>query len=418
MPDRGKSGLWVRFLLVFVSLAATVVAGDQLLAPRLLPPPGYYVKPPGQVWVAELGQGVLPGVNGTATCRFTADGIRADPFDEADRYRILCIGGSTTECAALDTGEAWPQLLQDRLRAAAPSLHAWVGNAGGSGLNTRQHILIEEHVVPRLPRVDAVVQLAGINDLMMRIGRDGDYEPLTPEQILTDGASLDRAFSARPGKGYDLPWYKRTNTWLVLREAKRKWQARKLAPGLAKVTRYDYAGQRARLQERRRTVMTARTKLPDLTSSLAEYERNLRYIIGQTRRQGVRLIFMTQPTVWRSNLTADEKYNLIFAQIGRDPFLATEYYAPEALAEGIAQYNAVMLRVAAETGTECLDLASLIPKDQTSFYDDCHFNEPGARKVADALAAYLLRKPPFDRAATSASSAATVARGSGPDSTR
>ncbi|KIX12937.1 hypothetical protein X474_16690 [Dethiosulfatarculus sandiegensis] len=26
----------------------------------------------------------------------------------------------------------------------------------------------------------------------------------------------------------------------------------------------------------------------------------------------------------------------------------------------------------------CLDLAELLPKDTTVFYDDCHFNEGGA----------------------------------------
>jgi len=383
-----ESGLVVKglryLLLGAVGLGLGVACCEWVLAPRLLPPPGYFVKPPGEVWRAELGQGVLPGVDGPAELRFTAEGIRADPDDPADRYRILCIGGSTTECAVLDTDEAWPHLVQDRLRAAAPALHAWVGNAGGSGLNTRQHIAIFKHVVPRL-RCDAVIHLVGINDLMRRIANDAPYVSLTPEQILTDGESLDRAFAVHPTKGYLDPWYKRTNIWRVARIVKRTIRELGQAPELARMTRYDYATQRARLQERRRTKMTARTAMPDLTESLAEFERNLRYLIDQSRQQGCRLIFMTQPTLWSDSPSDEIRSHLSFAQIGRDPFLATEYYAPEALAEGIARYNAVTLRVAGELGVECIDLASIIPKDLTSFYDDCHFNEPGARASAAAI---------------------------------
>jgi len=261
----------------------------------------------------------------------------------------------------LDTDEAWPHLVQDRLRAAAPALHAWVGNAGGSGLNTRQHIAIFKHVVPRL-RCDAVIHLVGINDLMRRIANDAPYVSLTPEQILTDGESLDRAFAVHPTKGYLDPWYKRTNIWRVARIVKRTIRELGQAPELARMTRYDYATQRARLQERRRTKMTARTAMPDLTESLAEFERNLRYLIDQSRQQGCRLIFMTQPTLWSDSPSDEIRSHLSFAQIGRDPFLATEYYAPEALAEGIARYNAVTLRVAGELGVECIDLASIIPK--------------------------------------------------------
>jgi hypothetical protein len=40
-------------------------------------------------------------------------------------------------------------------------------------------------------------------------------------------------------------------------------------------------------------------------------------------------------------------------------------------------------------------MAARIPKDTTAFFDDCHFNEAGARMVAENLTEYLLATAPF-----------------------
>jgi len=40
-----------------------------------------------------------------------------------------------------------------------------------------------------------------------------------------------------------------------------------------------------------------------------------------------------------------------------------------------------------------LDLASLLQKDTTVFYDDVHFNESGAEKVSNIIAQYFFNSP-------------------------
>ena len=45
---------------------------------------------------------------------------------------------------------------------------------------------------------------------------------------------------------------------------------------------------------------------------------------------------------------------------------------------------------------ECIDLAPVLPGDTTLFYDDVHFNESGAEKVAEVLAQYILYRPPLN----------------------
>jgi hypothetical protein len=51
--------------------------------------------------------------------------------------------------------------------------------------------------------------------------------------------------------------------------------------------------------------------------------------------------------------------------------------------------------VCRERGLECVDLAAKLPRDTSVFYDDCHFNESGARRVAEVLAEHLLGRAPF-----------------------
>ena len=416
MVTERRSARQAAWWLVCLGTGLGLALGEWVLAPRLLPPEGYYVQPPGQTWVSELGDGVLPGVHGTARCVFTSEGIRADPYSPRDRVRILCIGGSTTECSVLDTNEAWPHLLQDRLRAAVPQRRAWVGNAGRSGLNSRHHIQVMEHVVPQLPSCDMVIHLIGFNDLTYRLGKAEDFVPLRPAEILADRPTMDKAFRFYPGMDSDRAWYQRTNAWRLARRVKQAVVERRKAPELARMTRYDYQTRRQRLLERRRQ-MTVLQQLPDLQPALAEYQRNLRCLIGQARQQGVRILFLTQPALWHARMTAAEQDLCTFGVVGGDPFTATDRYAVSALAAGMARYNDATRRVCAEEQVECLDLASLIPKDLDSFYDDCHFNEPGAAKVAAAVADYLLAQPPFAETASD-SSTSTAARGSEPVSRR
>lgn len=103
---------------------------------------------------------------------------------------------------------------------------------------------------------------------------------------------------------------------------------------------------------------------------------------------------MTQPAMWRADLT-EPLLNLLWMggvgdfQTGK----GHEYYTPAALASALDSYNATLLEVCRQTSVECIDLAAMLPKDETTFYDDVHFNETGSRRVAQVVADYLLRQP-------------------------
>lgn len=58
-------------------------------------------------------------------------------------------------------------------------------------------------------------------------------------------------------------------------------------------------------------------------------------------------------------------------------------------------YNETLLDVCRRGRLECFDLASAVPKESSTFFDDFHFTEKGACIVAWVLVDYLHSTPPF-----------------------
>jgi hypothetical protein len=133
-----------------------------------------------------------------------------------------------------------------------------------------------------------------------------------------------------------------------------------------------------------------------LAPALAEYRRNLERVVGLTRGRGVRLILLTEPVLWHEGLAAEDRALLWMG--GNGDFMrrpVDEYYSIGALARGMASYNEVTSSLARDEHVESLDLAAMLPRTREAFYDDCHFNENGARQLAELVAAYLASRPPW-----------------------
>jgi lysophospholipase L1-like esterase len=122
---------------------------------------------------------------------------------------------------------------------------------------------------------------------------------------------------------------------------------------------------------------------PDLSACLAQFERELNELVDACGARGVRLVLTTQPTLWRAGLhDADATLLWFGAQAGG------HYLSIERLREGMDRYNEVVRRVCAKRGTPLVDLAEL-NGNPAMFYDDCHFTELGAERVAEAVAGWF-----------------------------
>ena len=373
-PPRKLTRLAQRGALALVSGLLALALGEAVL--RFLSRDAFYVWPPHLHQELHPTPDIMPGVSGTSRFVINSLGLRGDELSKDRDVRILTLGGSTTECLYLDQTEAWPHLLQEKLGP-----RVWVGNAGKSGLNTRHHRVQAEKLLDELPRMDAVIVLTGVNDLSVRLSQDTAWAPVDFTSPEAESRVMQEAFLVLPPRFTEGAFYKRT----ALHQALRKLGRRLRAGGATQ----DASGEIYQVWRRnRREAPVVRERLPDLGPALAEYADNLRAIARAAARHGAKIVFVTQPAMWRNDLPADLQRLLWMGGTGRfQKEAGHEYYSVSALAAGMDAYNRTLLATCREVpGAICVDLAALLPRDTTVFYDDVHFNESGSRRVAEVLA--------------------------------
>jgi lysophospholipase L1-like esterase len=338
---------------------------------------------------------VIHGVAGVSHFRVNRFGIRGRPFgDDGAEYRILAVGGSTTECRVLDDAKAWTHLLEADLNRTGDGKQVWVGNVGRRGATTRDHVLHLKYLLPQYPHVDVVVSLVGVNDMVSALQQGWGYR--LPALVTDPGAEseqLERAFARVPGRVQDArptlnaPWYKATALWQLARRVKleRNRSAAWRGGGLGFL-------QQARLL--RHDTGEWIDSLPPLEGPLIEYRRNLNQMADLAAAARVRLVFVTQPSAWRDGMSDAEERLLWFGWSGRD---RRSYFTTGALSRAMARYNRTLLEVCRERGLDCVDAARVVPQDTTALYDDVHLNDHGSLLLARVLVTHFRARPPFHR---------------------
>lgn len=362
---------------ILLSCLPVLLLGEVLL--RSMASDAYFVWPPHLRHEFHPTPSIMPGVSGVSRFQINAQGVRGDELGQDRKVRLLALGGSTTECLFLDDTEAWPRLLQDHLAAARKDTTVWVGNVGRSGNNTWHHRIQAEKLLAQDPGIAVLIVLAGVNDLSHRLALDRAYAPPDPDKV------MDEAFAQKPPRLLQGPFYKRTALWQGMAKIKRRLRTTDTAQ--------DATGRIYVTWRRHRQGASAlRTELPELGPALEEYAANLRAIAATAARHRARVVFVTQPALWREDLPRDLERLLWMGGVGRfQQESGHEYYSAGALASGMEAYNRTLLEVCRGTsGGVCVDLAAVLPRDTTSFYDDVHFNEAGSRQVARVLAERIL----------------------------
>jgi len=346
-------------------------------------PRGAFLWPPGFRMVLSPAPEVFPGVSGDSLFFANSRGVRGDELGPRSDYRILAVGGSTTQCLYLDQSEAWPAVLQSRLSAPETGRRVWVGNAGRSGMSTAHHLVQMESLLSRHPELDALLMLVGVNDLLLGVCRSGWRERQGPTELLRAAFSVPPD-GVEPFKDFRFGGGPLGRVFTRLASAPE--------PGTL-----DRRGRAIEGWRRlRREASSYEDMLPELSAELEAYARRLEALADLAERRSLRLVFLTQPVLWRADLSEADLRLLWLGGIGRwKNGVPRAYYSPGALARGMRAYNETLLDVCRRRRIECVDLASDLPKDVSVFYDDCHFNENGARKVAEAVSRHFLAGPPF-----------------------
>ena len=126
-------------------------------------------------------------------------------------------------------------------------------------------------------------------------------------------------------------------------------------------------------------------EIPDLTLALEDYERNLERAIELSKEKNSTLIFMTQPFLWKENMTPEEDASLWMTYDFGDI-----YYPTETMIYSMEEFNKRLLKVCENNkGIFCIDLEKKVPKTFDYIYDDMHLNENGARFVAEEISSFM-----------------------------
>jgi lysophospholipase L1-like esterase len=374
-----------RLASVLAACGLMLVVAELVLRAWYPAPTRYYVWPPGLRVDFATSDAATPGVTGQARFRTNSLGLRSDEPPADARRVVYVFGGSTAADIYLDQEEAWVQRVQTGLNQVPGRPRTWVGNLARPSLASIHNLIHFDRLLPELPRADLLVDLVGVNDLQLAL-KSSYIEP-TPER------NLDWAFALRPPEGGVAG---RLATVRTARFVWRTWQQARLGF----VQTRDAAGY-ARLRDCRQTAPPGNLVgvLPDLTRALDEYRRNLRALAARARAYGAPMLFLTQPTLWAKEMRPAERLRLLAGGLGPIKTWCTHqrYYAPAALASGMQAFNDVLRDVCREPGMTCRDLAATLPPRADYFYDDMHFSEAGAARVAELVVGWILDLAPPPR---------------------
>ena len=386
-------------VLVGATLLISVVAAEAAL--HLLPKPKTYRMLIPGTRIFEPDSLFFPGVHGAARYIVNRHGIRGPEFGaDGSEYRVLFVGGSTTENGVLDEDENWDNVAERELGQTRDGRKLWFGNVGRSGLTSRDHVVTLKYLLPQHPKMDLVVVLVGVNDLTAALRQGTNYKPLPP---LTDpdaeARQIRNAFAMSPGGLRELlsdnitpqpqeAWYRKTQLFQLARRARLGMQARQVVRGMGGSNFEQW-------RVHRRSASRLIDTLPDLSRPLADFRQNLELLVAQAKRANVELMLLTLPALWKKGATPAEERLMWLGGTGNfqeEP--GHEYYTVAALAAAMAAYNATTLEVCRAHNLKCLDLAARVPQDTSMYYDDVHYTEKGSAKVGQLVAAHLRAAKP------------------------
>jgi lysophospholipase L1-like esterase len=363
MKARKKTLIYALYL--FFILVVTVELITQTLVPRS---DRFYIFPPNSSFKYKTNQEFTPGIFSDSDFRANSLGIRSEEFIEGAKNKILILGGSTGLDQLLDQNKAWTSLLQQKLVSSVGP--TWVGNLSRSSRTSRHNIDYFEHIIPYMPKAELILVLVGANDFQFFL--KSSFGKYTEEQ------EIDFNFSVRPDNNFAsnfgiYRFYRKMIDWY----SRRKYSFISDTSGIK-------AWRDCRQSVAEKDMIN---KLPDLNYGLDEFRRNLNELADRASSYGATIVFITQPTLWKENVGTVERNMLLAGGVGSNNEWCKQkqYYTLAALAKGIGFFNEITREVCHKRNLTCIDLDRQLSPEYKYFYDDMHFSEAGADKVAEIL---------------------------------
>jgi lysophospholipase L1-like esterase len=344
------------FLLVFLGAegAIRVVQTFTYGVPVLTLLPGYrdtrFQLSPFLVFGPRVGW-EIPGKAIPELARFNDEGFRLNgpvPAREPGEYRIIAVGGSTTENVWNEAGIHWPLVAQCRLRDQGYPVR--ILNAGMSAYSTAHSLVrLQFGLVEHDP--DMILVMHAVNDLTVNYAAAAQGREVDPHYLVKYGA---RGYTGEIDAGDVV---------------------------LSRVVR----GIRNRLWPRREASLPPTAWAYDLERGVGFFSRNLRSIAHWAAAEGVEVGLLTMP-------------------YSRDP---SHYAVPQGVREAAApgvgvlpeqhifsldmdRYNQATRAVAQEEGVLLLDMATyLFNEREGDLVDPVHYSTAGILRFGEIVARTL-----------------------------
>lgn len=310
---------------------------------------------------------LLPGTMRPSHFTTDAKGFRVThQIDYDDKppnvRRIFLLGGSTTESFYIDDRRTFGAQLEARLNEAlrGRGLTAEVINTGRAGTASADHYYVARQLLGYQP--DLLIYLIGLNEMQPYI--TWHYQPVASEfkgklrSIVLSSQLLRRAV-------------------LLYRLQGSTIKVERSPTGVEQALENSDLAQKAAL-----------VPIPESDKVLPFFFlNNVRLIADLHRRQGVKAVVMTQPTMWAGDMDPALELRTVRDGSGR----LVKYSAGErdALLE---RYNDVLRKMGGEGGgiVYCLDLARLLPKDRRLYFNDVYYSNLGHERVAEIMTRFIL----------------------------
>ena len=368
-------------IVIGVALSAIVVLAFELLCRLWLwRDARYFAFAPRSERRYELDAVALPQLPSRVAVRINSDGERADEYgSDRGTFRVLVAGGSAAQCLYIDQRSTWPTLVQRNLGSsealsALGAARVHVGSIGKSGIHSAAVHLILRRVLPRYPRIDAIVLMIGAGEALRWIANDAPPDGIPAPDV-------SECFEAHPEHIYGF-----APRMSAIADIAKRLRSRLFAERRTRVGRWL---ERARAL--RNNPPELRTTIADPTRMLAEYEAALEEIIALAKAKARYVLVARQPWFQKAEFTADEKS--LFWNFGVEEGSggdSSTFYGGEVVDDLLERIDACSSRVARRSGVGDLDLRPLLTPSTANYYDQFHFTVEGNRIVAVAVAERLL----------------------------
>lgn len=259
---------------------------------------------------------------------------------DSNKLKIICMGGSSTECYFLNDGKDWPSLLAGKLKEMNQGI--WVNNAGFSGKTIVDHLALLKKPVLKI-KPDYIFLMCGLDNIGQQIKKNKFIEK----------SRLDAFFHF-----FELPK-------LVKNPGKNE-----VAPSFKLLDLNN-----AEMLEMSDSLVLQRIAKEQML--INDYRSYLQEFADVCKANNIQLVLISEVILFGEERDLVSDVHLENIRIG-DINGRTEALL-------LKQYNKTTYEIAEINQLPFINLSARLPKDSRFFYDGFHFTNEGAEMVSTII---------------------------------